>query len=1055
MSPAQSLEGFVSASATLACISKLSQIVVMKRILLLSLLIAAFATVHAQWSNTTNQFYDSLDMPVSRLANDQRNPLVVKSESDGGYFVIWEDFRNGVGLANCDIYAQKYDKDGHAVWAANGVPVATGEAPDQQYFNVTNGTVNYPNYQSVSHAASDGNGGFYITWQGYLNSPISSYGVYLQHIRSDGSRVFAAEGYGLALPASSSQRYSQPQLISDGYGGFFIGYLMTNNGYNGSIAQVMLFCYKDEGGQLKRNGWGFMSSVVNFSNILNSYRFCPTSGIGGYNSSPTQTGGYFTASGFKIFPDGQGGCGVVMVLSNGGEKNFPAFNQLCRIKKDTHVTTVFDGEKFYRKDSLVALYSAFIEPRQVDCSDVTGAPPGSVVITTLYDVQRQGAQNLLASKRTAGEVYDNLYPGSGKYYDNYLSYGIEKINATVLPTDGNINALLVTWNQRNYTNSTVSNWSTRGITVAMEKYDDIPYQLKTDAAVVPAGMNKLNDGKSELDTLIAPFNSSSYYDFSLTGSGSRALMISSLNGLNSSSASSPFYYQEVKLTRQNNDSFAVKKITPAGKDTGLVIGIGTANDRFPAFAGDGAGNATFFYVGPNGRDFVKASPVQEGGKLLWGALGLPLNSGGVSGSYYNPASPFLYMDTEGKGVIAWSDGRRTPDGYTGLNVYIRHLDSLTKPNYQPSLLNTMLTVIPTNPNAAGSRFSQSNPQSLIGTSNAWTLFQVPVAGPTSNTNTPVAAIRDDYNLGTVSVSTYDFYNQPLRKVDGKAYLDRNYTINVTNHPPGASIRVRLIFTKAQFDAMKAQDASIQDPGDLKVMKQPSTGVAPPSYTPTSNDQAIQPDGWGTLENVVGGQTVIGGYYLEIVISDFSNFFIMRSDIVLPVTLQSFTVKAVDKTALLQWITASELNNDHFDIERSADGRTFTKIGRVQGNGTTSIRQNYQFTDLNPLTGNNYYRLAQVDIGGHIEYSQTRLLSFNAQIHAMQLSPNPARSTLHIVLPQAASGQDVLELYNLSGRKVLVQSVSAGTVQLKTDISTLARGMYIVRYGDSSMKVMKE
>ncbi|MBS1660755.1 MAG: T9SS type A sorting domain-containing protein, partial [Bacteroidetes bacterium] len=648
----------------------------------------------------------------------------------------------------------------------------------------------------------------------------------------------------------------------------------------------------------------------------------------------------------------------------------------------------------------------------------------------------------------------DLYPDSEKYYDKYVNYRIEKINANELPSDGNINALLVTWNQRNYADSKVTNWATRGITVAMEKYDDIPYQLKSDD-VVRTDLDKLNQGKSALDTLIAPSNSSYFYDYSLTGSGNRALMVSSINGLSSSSGPSDFYYQEVKLTRQRADSFAVDKVTPAGKDAGIVIGIGTGNDRFPAFAGDGAGNATFYYVGPNGRDFVKASPVGEGGKLLWGALGLPLNSGGVAGSYYNPSSAFMYMDADGKGVIAWNDGRKTPDGYTGQNVYVRHLDNLLNSNYQPPLLNTTMTVIPANPNAAGNSFAQSGTQSLIGTSNAWTTFQVPVAGPTSNTSTPVAAIRDDYNLGTVSVSTYDFYNQAPRQTDGHAYLDRNYTINVTNHPAGASIHVRLIFTKAQFDAMKAKDPTIQDPGSLKVKKQPSTGVAPASYTPSSDDKDIQPVGWGTLENTVGNQTVIGGYYLEIVIDGFSNFFIMGGGTPLPVTWQSFTVKAVDKYALLQWATAMESNNDHFDIERSADGIAFTKIGRIAGNGTTSIPQHYQFTDAAPLSSTNYYRLAQVDLDGKIDYSTIRVLQFSAQTRTMQLSPNPAKSTVHIVLPQAASGQHTIELYHLSGRKVLVQSVPAGTVQLDVDISTLAAGMYIIRYGDSIMKVVKQ
>jgi len=95
----------------------------MKSIFTLLFLSICF-TLSAQWSNTTNQFYDSLDMPVTQAANDQVNPLIIKSDPDGGYFVIWEDYRvTGVGVA--DIYAQKYDKNGVALWALNGVPVAS------------------------------------------------------------------------------------------------------------------------------------------------------------------------------------------------------------------------------------------------------------------------------------------------------------------------------------------------------------------------------------------------------------------------------------------------------------------------------------------------------------------------------------------------------------------------------------------------------------------------------------------------------------------------------------------------------------------------------------------------------------------------------------------------------------------------------------------------------------------------------------------------------------------------------------------------------------------
>ena len=1014
----------------------------MKKTILFTLLMAGVATGNAQWSNTTNQFYDSLDMPVARAASDQKNPLVIKSQPDGGYFVIWEDSRSANG--NWDIYAQKYDKDGHSLWAANGVAVATGDAPDQQYSNISNGVVNYINYQSVSHAASDGNGGFYITWQVYLASPISNYGVFVQHVRSDGSRVFASDGYGLAIPTGSTQGYTQPQLIADGNGGFFIGYLSRgNSGYN----RVMAYCYKDEGGTLKRYGGGLMHEYE---------KLVSQSGPGKCGPYTTfDPISYIEAESFFIFPDGQGGCGVVMALKTNSEEEYPALNRLARVKKDCHVTkdvrVALDGDRwserrefFYKKDTVVTVYQLSTYSQTINCKVLVNdpVPPGQepIIVEYVYTDYHINNQGFAALKSPV--------------------YGVEKMKAAVLATEGNIDALLVTWNERNYINSTLTDFSTRGRALAMEKYDSVPYQLSSDTLFpqlsynpfAPDGMNRLNDGVKDVDTLIAPSGASYFYDYSLAGSGSRAMMVASVNGLSSGGGPSPFYYQEVKAVRESADSFAVKINTTS--DTGVVIGIGTGYDRFAFFAGDGAGNATFYYVGANGRDYVKASPVEEGGKLRWGALGMPLNSGGVSGSYYYPSSAFLYMDAEGKAVVAWNDGRKTPDGYTGQNVYMRHLDSLLKPNYQPPLLKTQLTIAPAG-TAPGRSFAQSNPQSLTGSSNAWTIFQVAVAGTQSNTATPVVAIRDDYNLGTVSVSTYEFFNQPLRTTNGHPYLDRNYTISVTNHPAGASIHVRLIFTKAEFDSLKAHDASIHDPGDLAVIKQPSSGVAPATYTASADDKGLQPTAWGAIENMDGNVTVISGYYIEVAISDFSNFFIMSTGSVLPITLQSFTVQAINNTALLQWRTASELNNDYFDIERSADGRSFTKIGRLQGHGTTGIAQDYSFTDAAPLTGNNYYRLAQVDLDDKIAYSQIRLVSFNGQGGALKVFPNPARSTLHIQLPKAASGQDALQLYGLSGLKVLVQSVSAGTLQTDADISTLAPGMYILRYGNESVKVVKK
>lgn len=191
----------------------------MKKILLSVLLITGFAKSYAQWSNTTNQFIDSLDMPVVQMANDQKNPLVFKSEPDGGYIVVWEDNRAG----NTDIYAQKYDKNGNRIWALNGVPVATG-TDHQNYSTITNAQSSSSAYRNVGHAATDEAGGFYIA---FTTSDHND--VYVQHIKSDGSRAFANEGYPVAVHTAANQPYyAQPQLIADGRGGFFIGYYVRN-----------------------------------------------------------------------------------------------------------------------------------------------------------------------------------------------------------------------------------------------------------------------------------------------------------------------------------------------------------------------------------------------------------------------------------------------------------------------------------------------------------------------------------------------------------------------------------------------------------------------------------------------------------------------------------------------------------------------------------------------------------------------------------------------------------------------------------------------------------
>ncbi|MCK7526061.1 MAG: hypothetical protein MZV64_54870 [Ignavibacteriales bacterium] len=97
--------------------------------------------------------------------------------------------------------------------------------------------------------------------------------------------------------------------------------------------------------------------------------------------------------------------------------------------------------------------------------------------------------------------------------------------------------------------------------------------------------------------------------------------------------------------------------------------------------------------------------------------------------------------------------------------------------------------------------------------------------------------------------------------------------------------------------------------------------------------------------------------------------------VIPVELESFTASVSDKQINLNWITATELNNSGFEIEKSTDNFIWNKIGFVNGKGTTTDKSYYSFNDNNPIDGKSYYRLKQIDYDGTFTYSSIVAINF--------------------------------------------------------------------------------
>lgn len=174
---------------------------------------------------------------------------------------------------------------------------------------------------------------------------------------------------------------------------------------------------------------------------------------------------------------------------------------------------------------------------------------------------------------------------------------------------------------------------------------------------------------------------------------------------------------------------------------------------------------------------------------------------------------------------------------------------------------------------------------------------------------------------------------------------------------------------------------------------------------------------------------------------------------LPVTLSRFDAAWTPAGPVLNWATASETNNDYFDIERSLDGATFQAIGRQAGAGTAITTHTYQYADAegSALTAPVlYYRLRQVDSDGKAIYSPVRTVAVDHT--RLALFPNP--TSTKAALTGAAPSTPVQVLDALGRVLHTATTDAAGSARLALP-SGLPSGVYIVRAGQQATRLTVE
>lgn len=213
------------------------------------------------------------------------------------------------------------------------------------------------------------------------------------------------------------------------------------------------------------------------------------------------------------------------------------------------------------------------------------------------------------------------------------------------------------------------------------------------------------------------------------------------------------------------------------------------------------------------------------------------------------------------------------------------------------------------------------------------------------------------------------------------------------------------------------------------------------------------------------QTVGSNYYLFSFGNGDNNLALARytnSNAPLPVELSNFTAKVIGSVVMLDWQTATEVNNYGFNVERASSslGMTWEKIGFVQGHGNSNSPKSYSFEDNHPLSGKVQYRLKQIDFDGKFEYSDIVEVNFDTpnKYELAQNFPNPFNPTTVIEFAIPNSGRYTLSIFNVLGELVEVISekeYKAGYYKETFNAKELSSGIYFYRLmGDQTNIVRK-
>jgi GEVED domain/Secretion system C-terminal sorting domain len=321
-------------------------------------------------------------------------------------------------------------------------------------------------------------------------------------------------------------------------------------------------------------------------------------------------------------------------------------------------------------------------------------------------------------------------------------------------------------------------------------------------------------------------------------------------------------------------------------------------------------------------------------------------------------------------------------------------------------------------------------------------IQVPILDATGAIVAQLNANGND--LGTITSSVYR-NTAAVRQAGGSFYMDRNITITPAIQPAVGNVDVRIYYTAAELAALTVV-APITSSSTVTVTK--TAQVCSPAFTGTGVFLAHVADGTIGLD-----------YYIDVATPAFSTFYINSATGVLPVSIEYFKGTKQSSANHLDWkVTCASIPSLTISLERSADGRSFKAIHEENALAVRCL-QAFDYTDVAPLMGANYYRLKLTTPTGEVSYSKiVVLLNKEKGFELISIAPNPVKNVALLTLTSVKAGKIDIAISDVTGKIVAKQTITviAGNNPVNMNFATLGAGTYVItaKNADGEMKTTR-